>query len=106
MRTEGEGVRKVVYKYPLQTGVGIIAGIIAEAVLPEGAEVLSVIGQRGQIALYALVDPEQAPSVRHHFLVVPTGYASSILAANDFLGTVALYGGDLVFHIFRYNMSE
>lgn len=81
----------VIHKYPLHpNGIGH---------LPSGARILSVQAQRGNPYVWALVDPTK-PFVEHFFEAVPTGEAPSSPDL-EFLGTVQLDGGGLVFHIFH-----
>ena len=68
--------------------------------LPRGAEILSVANQREHIVLYALVDTDVKAIDRHTIYVHGTGhgvYGDGIA----FIGTVAMSGGYLMFHVFR-----
>lgn len=67
--------------------------------MPKGAEVLSAGVQSGIVHLWAVVDPEADKEPRA-FLAVGTGH----LTFDDlgrFVGTVMLFDGQLVFHIFE-----
>lgn len=70
--------------------------------LPEGAQVLSVQHQEGsdyrQLQLWAIVDPSR-PMRTVHLVVRGTGHP---MQGNegDYLGTVQLLAGRLVFHVF------
>lgn len=80
-----------IYKYPLHpNGVNH---------LPSGAKILSVQTQYNTPCVWALVDSTKQV-VEHFFEVVPTGSAPSSPDL-EFLGTVQLDGGNLVFHIFH-----
>ena len=62
---------------------------------------ISVINQRNQIAMYALCDSSE----EDHYVDVHisgTGHPIPSYVINDykFLGTVSLFSGNLVFHIF------
>lgn len=87
-----------IYKYPLE-----VKGE-QSIMLPIGAEVLSVSEQHGGIVLYALVNPEftGADMRAHAIRVHGTGHPieDSLLSSFDFLGTVNLAGGSLMFHVF------
>lgn len=67
--------------------------------IPEGAEILSVDEQQDIIRMWALVDTDK-PLVTRHFFIYGTGYT---LPAEplQFIGTVHLYNGTLVFHIWE-----
>lgn len=67
--------------------------------LPRGAEILSVEEQKNKVVLYALIDPAECRLYPHTIYVHGTGH--SIHAENlKFIGTVKLYNGDLMFHVF------
>ena len=87
----------VIYKYPLESTKGIVASLM----LPEGAEIISVAGQREAVVVYAIVDPSKYSTIHHTFYIVPTGHPLCSLPTKDFLGTVSLCNGDLMFHIFH-----
>lgn len=92
---------RVVYKYPLSPWAGDI-------LLPQGAEVLSVAAQQGEILLYAAVNPH-AVSVSRQVVVVGTGMSIDI-GGLRFIGTVnvpadlpgdqQLYPHGMFFHVF------
>jgi hypothetical protein len=70
--------------------------------MPRGARVLSVgIQNAMDIVVWAIVDPMQ-PREPRTFWVVGTGhpFPPSAVAINQFVGTVLIAGGMLVFHIF------
>ena len=86
---------RVIYKFTLpEGGRGVVS-------LPIGAEVLSVAGQRDRIRLWAMVDPNAGHEDRT-FDVLGTGIP---VPDNDcertFIGTVLLYGGMIVMHVFE-----
>jgi hypothetical protein len=68
--------------------------------LPEGARVLSVAAQRGDVCLWAEVNPDAKP-VRRNFRMCGTWHAIPSDESREFIGTALLHGGDLVFHIFE-----
>lgn len=73
--------------------------------MPARAKVLSVEVVRGELVAYALCDPNAAVWERT-CLIVGTGnpieeYASlEWVESMDFVGTVQMLGGDLVWHVF------
>ena len=76
----------------------------SELQLPAGAQILSVMGQRNEIVLYAIVntsiDVVKTVSVR----VVGTGHMIDF-DTNEykFVGTVFLHSGALMFHVFCFD---
>lgn len=69
--------------------------------MPRGAVVLSVDRQGENIVLYAKVDPESVHVEVHDVWVFGTGHPIPTLAETAcFVGTVNLYAGQLMFHVF------
>ena len=70
--------------------------------MPRGAQVLKCDMQRGNLCLWAIVDPS-LELVHRYFRVVGTGHAFDDLDAGSFVGTVqeTFAGGELVFHVFE-----
>jgi hypothetical protein len=85
---------KTVYKYTLATTDEQILS------LPKGSRILSVEEQNQNIVLYALVDTEEKQVCEYKIIVVGTGHIASDAADCEFLGTVKLLGGELMFHVF------
>jgi hypothetical protein len=85
---------KTVYKYVLE--------VVDDQTLslPIGSQVLSVATQDDDIVLYALVDPDQPTTIRYGIRIHGTGHPISNIDGHAFLGTVNLYGGRLMFHVF------
>jgi hypothetical protein len=83
----------VIYKYPLEiTDTQLIA-------MPAGAEAISVAEVRGQLVLYALVNPER--KLRPYpVLVYGTGGPVEHADEYRFVGTVVTRGGQFVWHVF------
>ena len=67
--------------------------------MPQGAQVLTVQAQEDVPVLWALVDTEAVSGPRH-FLVVGTGHDMGDPAVR-YVGTVQLFGGGLVLHVFE-----
>lgn len=85
---------KSVFKYPLAVTD------TQTLLLPTGSKVLSVEEQYGSIVLYVLVDPTpEAETEPRRFLIHGTGHDVTNPDA-DFVGTVKLEGGALMFHVF------
>ncbi|MCK8787655.1 hypothetical protein M0638_25130 [Roseomonas sp. NAR14] len=68
--------------------------------MPEGAELLHVAAQGGEVCLWALVNPERPVETRR-FRAFGTGHAIPAGLSLRFVGTALLAGGALVFHVFE-----
>jgi hypothetical protein len=75
--------------------------------MPEGGEVLTVQVQRGDVNLWARVDPK-ATKVQREFFVVGTGHERDDIHGDctRYVGTFQLQGGALVFHLFEVHLFE
>jgi len=82
-----------IYKYPLRIDDHF------EVLLPDGIKPLTVQMQGETPCLWALVDPS-ATMVRRAIWCRGTGHNADGLAANEYIGTVQLDGGALIFHFF------
>jgi hypothetical protein len=84
----------VIYKYELKPGYLKIE-------MPIDAKILHVDEQLGNICIWAEVNLEHATEVVS-FEVVSTG---KIMESKfrKYLGTVKLYNGSLIFHVFKVN---
>lgn len=81
---------KAIWKYPVKSR--------AEMVIERDAKILSVGVQDGEIYLWALVDPEAEYAVRE---IVVYGTGDDVPDdPGTFLGTVMMYGGREVRHVF------
>jgi hypothetical protein len=69
--------------------------------LPVGAEILSVGQQNNKMFLWALVDTDEKVMEQHEFRVAGTGHEIKDAGFMDFIGTVQMYDGALVFHVFE-----
>ncbi len=65
--------------------------------MPAGARLLAVQVQTGVPCVWAAVDPK-AQVVGRRFRWAGTGHP--VLEADRYVGTIQLYGGALVFHLF------
>ena len=84
----------VIWKYPLR--------LMDEQIvtLYEHARILSVHGQRDVVTLWAAVNPDQ-PSRDWWVWIVPTGCRIPVGAtAGDFVATVLVEEGEIVWHVF------
>ncbi len=84
---------QIIWKWTWPEGKGI-----ATFSMPVGARVLSAREQIGSIALWAICDPN-APKMEREFALCGTGHAAPEHA--NFIDTVFVNGGELVFHIFE-----
>ena len=67
--------------------------------MPKGAKILSAESQNDEIVIYALIDTN-AEIIDRHIRVIPTGVTTNGLYDMYFIGTVKLYEGALMFHVF------
>jgi hypothetical protein len=87
---------KVIYKYPLEIKDDQYIK------LPKGSRLLSACEQYENIVIYALVDDNAEDMEDYNFVIHGTGHYADDVFYNDyqFLGTVKLRGGALIFHVF------
>lgn len=88
------GIMKSIFKYVIKQNETIL-----KIPLDETKRILSVCEQKGSIVVYALVDTE-AVDVNVQIWVRGTKYEAIELDKFAFLGTVKLYDGELMFHVF------
>lgn len=82
---------ETVWKFPLREVRNPIS-------LPEGAQLLTVAEQHGEVVLWARVDDTRPPVYRDVYLV---GTGTEVPEeAGAFIGTAVCAGGSLVFHAF------
>jgi len=71
--------------------------------MPRGAKILSVQIQHGKPALWAMVQPEKLNAERR-IQIFGTGHPIPAVVADnkrfDFVGTIQVASGSLVFHVF------
>jgi hypothetical protein len=75
--------------------------------MPKDSKILSTIGQHGCIVLYAMVD-DDSPEEReiHTIITIGTGRNADSVENCRFIGTVSLYGGNEMYHVFeKQNIS-
>lgn len=85
---------KKIHKYILE------AVDVQQLVVPTGSKLLSVKEQFGEIALYALIDDAQGGLDSFEIFIKKTGPLSDNIDNCEFLGTVKLDDGRLMFHVF------
>lgn len=83
-----------IWKFPLQ----IID--YQEIDIPYPATILSVAEQHGNIVLYALVKPGETLTHRCEVWIIGTGHDVPLAPSANFVGTVKLLNGALMFHVF------
>lgn len=91
---------KTIWKFPLSiTGQQQIS-------MPEGAEILCVQVQRGQVCLWALVNPNFVKKPRT-IEIFGTGHEVDD-APRTYIGTVQVHpmGSDLVWHVFEVGVAN
>ena len=86
---------KRVYKYPLDIHDEVVV------IMPKGAMVLSVQVQNGSPCLWAAVDPNELTLEERWFRIVGTSYPIQDDVVGGFIGTIQMYDGKLVFHVFE-----
>lgn len=85
---------RTIYKYPLQVAD------VQEVVLPSGAYMLSAQMQSGNLCLWALVDTNECLETRTVCMYGTGHRVNQAVEAMQFLGTVQMADGGLVFHLF------
>jgi len=89
---------KQIWKYPLEVTD------LQEIYAPADAQFISVLVQREQIYLYAIVSPDKEEREKFGVRIVGTGHPLMADAGDDhtwrFIGTVGMFGGKLVWHVF------
>jgi len=73
-----------------------------EIVMPKGSKILSFQVQREKPCIWALVNPEEKLKQSYRFILVGTGHliGSAIDSIIEYIGTVQMYHGDLILHLF------
>lgn len=82
-----------VFKFPLEMSDE------QKVLMPVGAKVLTVQMQNGKPCLWAECNPD-AECVYRTFLVRGTGHPIDEIE-KEYIGTIQLYGGSLVLHVFE-----
>lgn len=69
--------------------------------MPVGSQILTVQVQRGVICLWFSVDPEENQLIDRHIRIVGTGHPIIDEQVLQYIGTVQMAEGDLIWHIFE-----
>jgi hypothetical protein len=97
----GGNKMKTIYKYTLKSVESNIVN------LPLSTQVLSIESQGDTIVFYGLIDTEEKETVSYNFKVFGTGHEIGIdVNTYKFLGTVKIYSGTLMFHVFYKQLDE
>ena len=86
---------KKIYKYPLEIEDE------QNVLLPTGAKILTVQSILDKPYLYALVNPTAPNNMAVTIRAFGTGHPISDSDYLEYIGTFQIYGGHLVFHVFR-----
>ena len=76
-----------------------ITKVIQEVVLPLGAQILCIKMQNDELCMWALVDPDQTYNEVVKIRCAGTGH--EITEDVEYIDTVMLLDGELVFHFFK-----
>lgn len=87
-------VNKRIYKYPIDVLDE------QEVLMPHGANILSIQWQRGELMLWALVQPINLRSPRK-IVMLGTGHDFWNSEDFDYITTIQQNDGDLIWHIFE-----
>lgn len=68
--------------------------------MPINSKILHVTEQRGIPTMWALVNP-RAEKIKRKFRIAGTGHQIKTEDTANFIGTIMLDGGSLMFHIFE-----
>lgn len=74
-----------------------------ELTLSENSKILSVVNQRDNIVLYALTS--EPTTCTYSIIMHGTGHPADDVIGAQFIGTVSLYNGSLMFHVFARRLS-
>ena len=75
-----------------------------ELTLSENSKILSVANQRDSIVLYALTN-EELTTCTYSIIIHGTGHPANDVIGAQFIGTVSLHNGSLMFHVFARRIS-
>lgn len=89
-----------IYKYPIDIND------TQTLTLPKGSEILSVINQYDNACIYAIVDTETKETEEYSLECYGTGHTIRHDSSYKFLGTVAMLGGNFVYHVFYKKMQS
>ncbi len=85
---------KTIYKYPIGRKSHHLL------CLPKGSKILSVLEQRNEAVLYAIVDPSVKEFDYYDVALRVTGGGLGEVEDYTFIGTISLENGLFIFHVF------
>ena len=74
-----------------------------DIVLSDNSHILSVENQRDNIVLYAITD--ELTTCTYSIIMHGTGHTADDVIGAQFIGTVSLHNGSLMFHVFARRIS-
>lgn len=83
----------IIHKYTIHVGVNKFE-------FPEGHKVLCVQAQGDEIQMWVAFNPDVSHKVTRYFMAFMTGVGIHE-RLSEFIGTIQLEGGSLVFHVFE-----
>lgn len=86
---------KRVYKYQLEIKDEVLVS------MPKDAKILTVQVQNGRPCIWASVDPSSSDMEIRKFRIAGTGHPVEDSIIENYIGTVQMYEGKLVFHVFE-----
>jgi hypothetical protein len=86
---------KKVFKYPVDIEDEV------SVLMPKDAKILTVQVQNDKPCIWAAVDPTETYSEFRKFRIAGTGHSIEDGADDNYIGTIQMYGGKLVLHVFE-----
>lgn len=86
---------KKIYKYPIEIQDEQVV------LLPTGAKILTVQTQSGKVFLWAMVNPTMPNDMAVTIRIFGTGHTIQDADRLEYIGTIQMCGGALVFHVFK-----
>ena len=86
---------KKIYKYPIEIQDEQVV------LLPTGAKILTVQTQSGKAFLWAMVNPTMHNDMAVTIRIFGTGHTIQDADRLEYIGTIQMCGGALVFHVFK-----
>lgn len=86
---------KKIYKYPIEIQDEQVV------LLPTGAKILTVQTQGGKAFLWAMVNPTMPNDMAVTIRIFGTGHTIQDADRLEYIGTIQMCGGALVFHVFK-----
>lgn len=86
---------KKIYKYPIEIQDEQVV------LLPTGAKILTVQTKSGKAFLWAMVNPTMPNDMAVTIRIFGTGHTIQDADRLEYIGTIQMCGGALVFHVFK-----